>query len=155
AAAHAQPPSWRQRRREGLHPDRAPRRHPDHRHPRRDRPADLPRSAEEGPGRLGQERCAQRGHPGRVLPGRRHHRHRRRLRHRCRQPGTGCAGHRRRRHGLDADQRRAGLQHRGDLEVRQQVQHQQGRERLGDLHLHAERRQVGRELVLWNGHDGL
>jgi hypothetical protein len=36
------------------------RRHPDHRHPRRDRPAVVPRSAEEGPGRDGQVQRSQR-----------------------------------------------------------------------------------------------
>ena len=36
---------------EGLHAHRAPRCHPDHRHPGRHRPAGVPRPADEGPGR--------------------------------------------------------------------------------------------------------
>ena len=54
-------------RRSGLHADRAPRRHPDHRHPRRDRAADVPRPAEEGPGRVRQVGRPQRRLADRVL----------------------------------------------------------------------------------------
>ena len=40
--------------REGLHPDRAPGRHSDHRHPRRDRSARVPQPALQGAGHRGQ-----------------------------------------------------------------------------------------------------
>ena len=49
-------PSALRKRRAGLYAHRAPRRHPDHRHPCRDRSADVPRPAEEGPGRGGEVR---------------------------------------------------------------------------------------------------
>ena len=41
--------------RKGLHPDRAPGRHSDHRHPRRDRPSRLPRSARPCAGHRGED----------------------------------------------------------------------------------------------------
>ena len=41
--------------REGLHAHRAPGRHPDHRHPRRDRPAGVPQPARQGSGHRGQD----------------------------------------------------------------------------------------------------
>ena len=82
--------------REGFHPDRAPGRHPDHRHPRRDRPAGLPRPARQGAGRRGQVRRSQHGLAMETCYT--DNRHLRRLpRHRQRWPG-----HQRRR--LHADE---------------------------------------------------
>ena len=49
--------------REGLHAHRAPGRHPDHRHPRRDRPARVPQPARQGAGHRGQERGPHRCRP--------------------------------------------------------------------------------------------
>ncbi len=59
------------------------RRHPDHRHPGRDRPADVPGPAREGAGRLREVQRPQRRHPDGVL-------HRRRVSQTTAQAVTDC-----------------------------------------------------------------
>ncbi|CAA9486275.1 MAG: hypothetical protein AVDCRST_MAG13-1471, partial [uncultured Solirubrobacteraceae bacterium] len=123
----AQQAAQRAYRRGWLHAHRAPRRHPDHRHPRRDRPADLPRPAEEGPGLFRQVQRSQRGLPDGVLL----HRQPDVRRLRCDAARRGPAEPPDRRHRRERD----GLRRDLHLGVDQHLHHHEGCRRV-HAHLH-------------------